>query len=453
MSVAVMMESSSNSISNNKKRQTLIFKIDDDTMVFTRLTDGKQGPANRWERKSFEDVINGFHDYEWVTTEIAGIEVTLSDVTNFKSDGSIRVLGIKAVSAMNKKPKNSEGAVDAQSTFVDLYEQVMSDEPDLAGFVGKISATNNPVPEIEVEPTVLTIIGENTVNQPKSIQMSLASVPRKEISDKYVNRKLPGDLYDYEVFDFARKTHANVLIYGPTGPGKTTSVEAWCASRGLRLATISGNATLEPSHLFGKYVSDGNGGFAWIDGPVTDVARNGGAIIFDELNFINMKVITPSYPMLDARRSLTLLDHHGETIELHPDVTIFATMNPGYIGTSPLNAAFRNRFDIQIEWDYDYEVEGQLVKSKSVLEMAKQLRAEAAKGSYDTPISTNMLMEFEALAKDLNYKFAAENFVAHFGEEEKASLRLILQTYEENVREDLKLDLLDITTEYDAETV
>lgn len=284
------------------------------------------------------------------------------------------------------------------------------------------------------------------------IKVALASVPRAEIGERYVNRKVQGNLYDFEVFDYARKTNTNVLIYGPTGPGKTTSIEAWAAIRGLRLATVSGSAALEPSQMIGKYVSDGDGGFAWIDGPITDVVRNGGVLILDELNFINMKIITPLYSLLDARRTLTLLDHHGETIEAHPDLTIFATMNPNYIGTAPLNFAFRNRFDIQIPWDYDYDVEAKLVHSKQLLELAKQLRTEAAKGMYETPIATNMLMEFEKFAKELNYEFAMENFIAHFSDEEQASIRLVFQTYEYNLKEDLGI-AEDVVLEHDADVI
>jgi Holliday junction resolvasome RuvABC ATP-dependent DNA helicase subunit len=205
------------------------------------------------------------------------------------------------------------------------------------------------------------------------------------------------------------------------------------------MATVSGNAALEPSQLIGKYIPDGNGGFMWIDGPVTDVVRNGGVLCLDEVNFISPKIYTVLYSLLDARRALILLDHKGETIEAHPDLTIFATMNPSYIGTTPLNFAFRNRFAIQIPWDYDDKVEAKLVKSQAILNVAKQLRNEAAKGEFETPISTNMLMEFERFITTFNYEFAVSNFVAHFDEEEQDKVRLVMTTHEYNIQEDFNL--------------
>jgi len=193
--------------------------------------------------------------------------------------------------------------------------------------------------------------------------------------------------------------------------------------------------------MTGKYVADGNGSFAWIDGPVTDVVRNGGVLLLDEVNFISPKIYTVLYSLLDGRRSITLLDHHGETIEAHPDLTIFATMNPDYIGTTPLNFAFRNRFDIQIPWDYDDKVESKLVKSKALLVVAKQLRVEANKGQYETPISTNMLQEFVNFVDPLGYEFAVENFIAHFSADEAASVRLVFQTHEYNIKTDFGIEM------------
>jgi Holliday junction resolvasome RuvABC ATP-dependent DNA helicase subunit len=270
-----------------------------------------------------------------------------------------------------------------------------------------------------------------------SFNVSLATVPPMKLAERYVHRKVYG-VEDFTTFDKARANGINVLIYGPTGPGKTTAVEAWAASRSLRMATVSGNASMESRQLFGGFIPDGNGSYGWIDGPVTDVVRNGGVLLLDEMNFISPKIYTTLYPLTDGRRSITLLDHMGETIVAHKDLTIFATMNPDYIGTTPLNFAMRNRFDIQLSWDYDDAVEAKLVSSKALLLVTKQLRSEAAKGQYETPISTNMLIEVEEFIKDsdLGYEFAIENFIAHFSNDEQASVRLVFQTHEHNIKTD-----------------
>jgi MoxR-like ATPase len=69
------------------------------------------------------------------------------------------------------------------------------------------------------------------------------------------------------------------------------------------MATISGNASMEPSQMTGKFAPDGEWfGYVWIDGPVTDVVRNGGVLLLDEVNFINPKIYTNLYSLTDGRR-------------------------------------------------------------------------------------------------------------------------------------------------------
>jgi hypothetical protein len=86
-------------------------------------------------------------------------------------------------------------------------------------------------------------------------------------------------------------------------------------------------------------------------------------------------------------------------------------------------------------------VESKLVTSKALLVVAKQLRVEAAKGQYETPISTNMLQEFVNFVDALGYEFAVENFIAHFSADEAASVRLVFQTHEHNIKTDFGIEI------------
>jgi MoxR-like ATPase len=96
-------------------------------------------------------------------------------------------------------------------------------------------------------------------------------------------------------------------------------------------------------------------------------------------------------------------------------VLVIADMNPDYAGTQRMNPAFRNRFGIQLEWDYDDLVEAQLIESRNLLLMARQIRTDAA-SAMTTPVSTNMLMEFEDIVRSTgNLAFAKLNFRTHIG--------------------------------------
>ncbi len=267
--------------------------------------------------------------------------------------------------------------------------------------------------------------------------MQRASVPPMSIFNAYISRKFTGGHSDFDLFDFAHKTGTPMLIEGPTGPGKTMATRAWAAKRKKAVARVPCNVGIEPSQLFGKYVPAEGGGFRWVDGPVTHVVRYGGVVLINEVNFMPERVATVLFGLLDANREIVLLDHEGEVIKAHKDLLIVADMNPDYEGTRPLNKAFRNRFGLQLAWDYDPIVEAKLVKSQALRAMAIQIRNEAAKGSYETPVSTNMLMEFERIAEELGLDFAAANFVNHFLTEERAPIKLVVDTHRKNIERDL----------------
>ena len=436
MDIAMFTESYEPSM-GNKRRQVLITPHNGEVRIYSRETDGTKGPHNKWEETTLDQLTVFTIDTKEVLTRTpVGVYVTPADERAMTSKGYSPVLGTKACDK-HTRASATQDTTPMVEIICDFYNRISMGDDSLETYVtDNRAATSTTVPLVVPVPTQTMDDLAPSTTAP-SFNVSLATVPPMKLAERYVHRKVYG-VEDFTAFDKARANGINVLIYGPTGPGKTTAVEAWAASRSLRMATVSGNASMESRQLFGGFIPDGNGSYGWIDGPVTDVVRNGGVLLLDEMNFISPKIYTTLYPLTDGRRSITLLDHMGETILAHKDLTIFATMNPDYIGTTPLNFAMRNRFDIQLSWDYDDAVEAKLVSSKALLLVTKQLRAEAAKGQYETPISTNMLIEVEEFIKDsdLGYEFAIENFIAHFSSDEQASVRLVFQTHEHNIKTD-----------------
>lgn len=254
----------------------------------------------------------------------------------------------------------------------------------------------------------------------------------------YVNRKVEGDIHDFELFDYARENHYSVLIEGPTGAGKTMAVEAYAGARGLRFQSVACNAGIDPSQFFGRVIPREDGSLVWQDGVVTDMVRKGGVLLFNEINFLPERISTVLFSLFDRRRTITLLDHTGETVQAHPDLFLIMDMNPGYLGTRPLNAAFRNRQSIQTVWDYNPDVEKKLTPSKSLLDMFVRLRRSEG---FSTPFSTNMLVEFGLHAKSLGYSYAVGNFLNHVRLEERPSLQQIVDSYETSLCDELGLNV------------
>lgn len=285
--------------------------------------------------------------------------------------------------------------------------------------------------------------------------VALSAIPDKRYFTEYQPREVLGKR-DLDIFDAAMESADNVLLFGPTGPGKTSAVLAYAARERLRFYSVACNLALDPTHMFGKWGQSETGLFQFYDGGITDIARHGGVVLLNEINFMSERIAPVLYEALDKRREITLLDHKGEKIRIHrPDcwcnldfeecrsrwVLFVADMNPDYAGTRPLNAAMRNRFAIQLFWDYDPAVEAKLVKSPVLLDIAKKIRAQIGK-NIDTPVSTNMLMEFVRFAesKALGVDFAVDNFCNHFTPDEHPAVKAVFDARQDDLKEDFVPD-------------
>lgn len=172
---------------------------------------------------------------------------------------------------------------------------------------------------------------------------------------------------------------------------------------------------------------------------MTDVVRYGGCLYINEGNFLRDSVASDMYGLLDKRRKLELLDKDGEVIYAPDNMIVIMDFNAGagYTGTRDLNAAFRNRFAVQMPFEYDDEIEKKLIKAEAIRVMGQQFRQQVAAGMFEIPVSTNMLVEFEACAQAYDLPFAIRNFVMHFPIDDRGSVKQVVDTHVMNIEADL----------------
>ena len=248
------------------------------------------------------------------------------------------------------------------------------------------------------------------------------------------------------MLDAAVNMRENVLLVGPTGSSKTTMFRAYAAARRLPLAIVECSANMDPKSTLGRRDIDKATGLPiWLDAPLMFVVRYGGVILFDEVNRAHSRVTAAFHGVTSVMRRIDLQENgevvragHGGLGEPQP-VLIGAAINPiTYAGTTRMDPAFKNRFPLPVKWPYKREVEEQMVRSTTLLDMADMIRSLA---DVQSAVSTNMLIEFERHVHAFGFEAAAELFCNHFDDEEVSPVERALDAnsqliYDEVMAED-----------------
>lgn len=263
-------------------------------------------------------------------------------------------------------------------------------------------------------------------------------IPPNRWANSYISRKFGGYL-DLDLLEYCKDVRKATLMAGPTGPGKTSLVMAYAASRNVPVVTIACNNGIDPNTLFGSWQPDGNGGMVFIESDLVRVVRDGGILYLDEINFAPPRVMAVLHSLLDARRFIVVQELGNKVIFASEDLQVIAAYNPGYEGTKKLNQAFKNRFATKLRFDYDKAVEAQLLCMPVMLDVADELRNSYKQGVLETPISTNMLIEFEEFCLDINVEFAVENFLNAFLDHEIAAVREVINLRFDRIEEEAKV--------------
>lgn len=140
--------------------------------------------------------------------------------------------------------------------------------------------------------------------------------------------------------------HKNILLKGPSGSGKTKIAESISFEFNQPMHSINCSVDLDAEALIGYKTlvqQNGNTQIEFVEGPVVKAMKKGHILYIDEINMAKPETLPILHSVLDHRRMLTN-PFTGEVIVAHEDFTIIAAINEGYIGTSPLNEALKNRF-------------------------------------------------------------------------------------------------------------
>jgi len=205
-------------------------------------------------------------------------------------------------------------------------------------------------------------------------------------------------------------------LVGPSGTGKTHIVYLVAELAGLPMWEINCGLQTSTYDLFGRYI--GLGKENWVDGQIVSWCRYGGILYLDEANMMKQDVAARLNSVLDTRGHIVLTEKDNEIIPRHPHGYVIISLNPyssEFAGTKPLNAAFRRRMTVWINFDYlsigekisSEEVE--LVRSKtgiplstaeSVVKVGGELRRQYKAGDIPYGPSVGDLINWSRLIAD-----------------------------------------------------
>lgn len=156
-----------------------------------------------------------------------------------------------------------------------------------------------------------------------------------------------------------------VLLVGSAGIGKTIGVEYLAKKHLKQFYRVNFDGGMTPESFIGGIrveakvdpaTGASNSVTFFQNGPVVEAAMNGGWLLLDELDKAQPEYAAALHAMLESvRNPIRLNDDGGRLIIPHRDFRIIATANTlgdvedaslGFFGSSPMNAAFKDRFSI-----------------------------------------------------------------------------------------------------------
>ncbi|MET3682938.1 MoxR-like ATPase [Alkalibacillus flavidus] len=146
----------------------------------------------------------------------------------------------------------------------------------------------------------------------------------------------------------------NVLLKGPTGSGKTKLAETLANYMAQPVFSVNCSVDLDAESFLGfktiKYDDNGQQQIDFVPGPLVQAMENGHILYIDEINMAKPETLPLINGALDYRRTVTN-PLTNERIVAKEGFNVIAAINEGYIGTTRLNEALKNRF---IVFDISY---------------------------------------------------------------------------------------------------
>jgi hypothetical protein len=232
-----------------------------------------------------------------------------------------------------------------------------------------VNSSDSVMPHLN--PTLKELTTPKATAKPRITSMTT------DIEDQGIVPEVYGNYQPFGTFDdlksiIASKKFYPVFITGPSGNGKSMSVEQACASLGREFINIPMTAETDEGDLLGNYVLVNNE-MAWRDGGVTVAARRGAVVCIDEVDY-GAQNLSCLQRVLEGKSFI--LKKKGEIVLPKEGFQIIVTANTKgkgsedgrYMFTNVLNESFLERFPITFEQTWaPGSIEKKIIKGELTL--------------------------------------------------------------------------------------
>lgn len=298
-----------------------------------------------------------------------------------------------------------------------------------------------PVELVEIPEELVSVVTHTQPTESEAIvdhTMSFQSTVQHDDADAvlvvpdvhpYFSRSFFGK-QESEIYDYARRTQQVVLLTGPAGTGKTSSARNYAAVKQLPFVVIELTQQIDQSVTQGRFVPTGSGNTVkWKYSQLATAIQQPSVILLNELTRMTPKAASLFLRLLQERE--LVVEPLNQVIKVHPECLVIADQNTGfgYTGTSKQDNALLDRFNLKLEFKYDEAIEGQFIKSPALLAFAQGVRTSSdTNDEFSVPMSTRVLLNFQAQAQNLGFEFAVNSLLNNFpktdGEREAIKMRI-----------------------------
>jgi len=311
------------------------------------------------------------------------------------------------VELLHKSYSNDESKFTKQQILKTIRNNKYEKKADIFDWIKtqKAGRGNYYIPLSSVSSSVTSNVSNVVINKQENLLDPKSLIPVKD--SNYVPF---GNFKDLETIITSRNFYP-AFITGPTGNGKSTSVEQICAKHKIPLIRVNLNSLTDEDQLIGtKTLLNGN--IEIVEGPVVIAMRLGIPLLLDEIDAGGANTLLCLQPILEGKPFYFKL--RNEIITPRFGFNIIATANTKgkgsedgkYIGTNVLNEAFLERFAVTFAQEYpSAQVEIKIVKNlmtaykcmnvkfaEQLVKWADVIRKTNESGGVDETITTRRLV-------------------------------------------------------------